>query len=53
MLDKWFQIKILSTIKLHNFSRSVTFVLVASACEILKHYYIPTYDYATYSFSWY
>ena len=49
---KWFQMKKLSTTKLHNFSRSTNFVLDASTSEILKYHY-TLYNYGTYVFSWY
>jgi hypothetical protein len=45
--------KKLSTTKLHNFSISIAFILVASQSEILKCHYTLSYDYRTYGFSWY
>jgi hypothetical protein len=38
--------------KVVNFSRSKTFILVASSSKIFKYHYTPTYDYETYGFSW-
>ena len=37
----------MSTIKLHNFSRSTTFVLVVSPSKILKYHHTLPYDYGT------
>jgi hypothetical protein len=44
--------KMLSTTKSHNLSRSTTFVLCVFISKILKYHHTLTYDYGTYGFSW-
>jgi hypothetical protein len=39
-------------IMLRNFSRSTTFILVASSSEIINYHYALTYDYRAYGFIW-